>query len=350
MAPHKQSDLTPIRIRGKRRGTPAEKWHHGKRRKQELQKRPTTPERFAVTSPDVSTARPRERKRRDTGNESPLEQLPAEVIQLIFEYSANIDLPLTSRSLASTLSKSKHLQQQLTSEILELVLGHGTAATKIELGRATRLLNSRFVTWRFFTTWLRSHVATRSQYDCDPTERSHHVDHLTRLWASLQPANGLLPPKKLLCPSTGFTQETTNFLAILAHGIEDLANMDPAYGELAYEGLVMAIREHNIEVVSLMLKMGVAVVTETLRIAVAECGCNEDIVRMLLRCPGHIAETHMSLSHPDSQHADDEGAVDLLDPEIWAWADKAQEQGNQKGLWLIAELRSAQQRKRTSAT
>ena len=107
MAHSKEDALTPIRIRGKRRGMPAEKWHYGKRRNPELQKRPTPLER--TTPPGTALRISSTRRRRDTA-ESPLERLPSEVTQIIFEYSANIELPLTSRALALTLSKSQHLQ------------------------------------------------------------------------------------------------------------------------------------------------------------------------------------------------------------------------------------------------
>lgn len=340
MAPPKHDTLTPIRIRGKRRGTPAEKWHHGKRRKQELQKRLTPSDLASSATPHTSTSRPRERKRRDAGEESRLELLPAEVIQLIFEYSANIDLPLVSRTLASKLSKSQHLQHQLVSEILRPVLGHASAPAKADLCRATRLLNSKFVTWQFFTSWLRSHVASNG----DSNEAADDLSHWVNAWASLEPLSALLPPKKLLSPPNGYTQETVDFLAVLAHGVDDLPRRDPAYGELAYDGLVQAVREDRAGVVSQMLKMGVQVSTETLRVAVAECGCNEDIICMLLCRPDNDDRTQMSSSLPET-HGTGAGAIDLLDPEIWAWADKAERQGNKRGEWLVAELRNVQQQR-----
>ncbi|KAK4507306.1 hypothetical protein PRZ48_001041 [Zasmidium cellare] len=349
MARPKEDTLTPIRIRGKRRGTPAEKWHHGKRRNPELQKRRTPQEKTSsATSSATSPSRPRKRRRRDAG-ESALERLPAEVTQMIFEYSSNIDLPLTSRALASTLSKSQHLQHQLATEILLPVLGNTTAA-RAELSRATRLLNSRFMTWPFFVAWLRSHVAAHSQPSGDSGESPDDLGHAIRLWSSLGPSPGLLPPKKLLDPVNGFTQESCNLLAVLAHGVRDLPRKDAAYGELAYEGLIKAIKEANKDVVSLMLGMGVVASTETLKAAVTEGGCNEDIVRMLLYQPGHNDPTNMSSSRSETQGNGEEGTIDLLDPEVWAWAEEAQKQGSQKGEWLVAELRNAQQRRNESET
>ncbi|KAF2173121.1 hypothetical protein M409DRAFT_49609 [Zasmidium cellare ATCC 36951] len=350
MARPEQDTLTPIRIRGKRRGTPAEKWHYGKRRNPQLQKRRTPLDQtMSGTTPATSPTRPRKRRRRDTA-ESPLERLPAEVTQIIFEYSANIELPLTSRALALTLSKSQHLQHQLTTETLQPVLGNTATPTKAELCRATRLLNSRFVTWPFFRAWLRSHVAAHSQPSGDSGESSDDLDHAIRLWASLGPSPSLLPPKKLLDPVNGFTQECCTLLAVLAHSVRDLPRKDPAYGELAYEGLIKAIKTEHEDVVSLMLRMGVVASTETLRMAVTEGGCNEDIVRMLLYRPSRNQQTHLSSSRSETE-GDGEGTLDLLDPEIWAWAEEAQKQGSRrKGEWLVAELRYAQQRRSESET
>lgn len=337
--------LTPIRIRGKRHGTPAEKWHYGKRRKPELQKRLTPLDQLpSATSPATSSVISRRRRRRDS-EESPLERLPVEVIQLIFEYSANIELPLTSRALALTLSKSQHLQHQLATEVLQPVLGNKMTVAKAELFRATRLLNSRFVTWRFFTLWLGSHMEAHPQPGGDPGEDFDELANATRLWTSLGPSPSLLPPKKLLDPVDRFTQESCNLLAVLAHGVQHLPRQDAAYGELAYEGLLKAIKGANKEATSLLLGLGVVASTETLRVAVTQGGCEEDVVRMLLYQPRHNEQTHMSSSRSETQGDNDEGTIDLLDPEIWAWAEEAQKLGSEKGEWLVAELRNAQQRK-----
>lgn len=351
MIHRKEDTLTPVRIRGKRRGTPAEKWHYGKRRKPELQKR-LTPLEDTTSATDQATSPmlPRKRMRTDI-RDTPLERLPAEVLQLIFEYSANIELPLTSRALASKLSKSQHLQHQLATEVLQPVLGNNTAtAAKTDLCRATRLLNSRFVTWRFFTLWLRSHVEAPPQPDGDAGDGPDELANAIRSWASLGPSPSLLPPKKLLDPVNGFTQETCNLLAVLAYGVQYLPQQDPAYGEVAYEGLLKAIKETREDAVALLLELGVVPSTETLRVAVTEGGCKEAIVLMLLHQPGRNEQAFISSSHFETHGDGDAGAVDLLDPEIWAWAEEAQKQGSERGEWLVAELRNAQQRKGSPET
>ncbi|CAK4031481.1 Hypothetical predicted protein [Lecanosticta acicola] len=337
-SPH-DTALTHVKVRGKRHGRSAEKFHTGKRRRIELQKRHSTSAHLPAESSRPTSLKSRKRKQSsDSHEETPLEKLPAEVLQQIFDHSANIELPLVSRQLLFKLSKSQHLQHHLTSRILAPVLGHpNTEVTARDLSDATRLLNSRFVTWDFFAFWLRNQPEAGS-IASRPSVDSADVEY-RQLWSALAPTPDLLPPKKLLFPP--FTQDKVEFLAVLAQGIRDVAANDASYGEVAYNGLVAAIQSAQPEMISMLLGMGVNVDTELLRIAVTEAGCNEDIVRMLIEHSGH--DNNESASHAGTRCVS--GSIDLLDPALWAWAEKATEAKAGKGEWLVVQLRGAQQRK-----
>ncbi|SMR42398.1 unnamed protein product [Zymoseptoria tritici ST99CH_1E4] len=269
-----------------------------------------------------STSRTRKRRRRDVPR-SLLEEMPAEVVQLIFEYSTNVDLPLTSTLMARKLRKSAYLQRQLTDRLLDPVLGFEDAtqtAPHAVLTDATRLLNSRFMTFGFFQAWLQSRSAFTSvasggdQSSAEPTWSTK--------WSALCPSPGLLPPDKLL--RSPFSADKVGFLKVFADQMNNIVERDPAYGEIAYEGLMHAIQEQQLDVVTILLSLGLRPSTELLRVAVTEAGCDEDLVRLL------------------AGHVEPEDSVDLLDPVLWAWAEKARANGNAKGDWLIAFLRELQ--------
>lgn len=317
--------LTPLRIRGKRRGAPSEKWNAGKRRRPELQKRQTSVD---ITKADESrSAKLRLRKSRQSDNDSPLETLPVEVLQEIFEYAGNVDLAVVSRQLAAKLSKSHHLQYGLTTRLLEPVLdsADGSEPSAAELHAATRLLDSRFMTWRFFTTWL------RRQTNVALTDTSDDEPNWNELWTALRPDPALLPPRKLFLPP--FTTEKVSFMSLLLQNVNDITLLDASYGEIAYEGLVAAIQSDMPDLVFLFLGVGLNSDTELLRTAV-EAGCNQEIVQMLID------------SDAARQRAAgrSKGEVDLLDPAIWAWAEHARKHGNDRGEWLISYLQARQRK------
>lgn len=330
--------LTAVRVRGKRcAAVPEEKWPTGKRRNPALQKRPVSVDQPRTN--EQLSSRSRRQKQKSLEDESPLERLPAEVLQQVFEYSANIELPLVSRELAAKLSKSNHLQQQLTTRILSVVLGHPSASAK-ELASATRLLNSKFMTWEFFTTWLKAQVISTGLVNVP--EGPWDAASATEAWLALQPPLALLPPKKLL--SSPFNQEKVRFLEVLGRNIDDLAGLDASYGELGHECLFIAVRDAQQELVSLLLSMGLAPSTELLRVAVTESDCNKDIVRLLVSAAG---DGHRQLPSESERSAD---IVDLLDPVLWAWADEARRRGDKKGEWLLGHLKRAQRRRNSDHT
>ena len=140
----------------------------------------------------------------------------------------------------------------------------------------------------------------------------------------------MLPPQKLL--TAPFTQDKIEFFQLIAWtGIPDKSTTfhlkipdDLAYRDAVQEGLEQAVAQGAADVLSVFWSVGAQPYTETLRSAVTEAGCNEKIVKSIVgRVLSHIHE-------PTS--------VDLLDPAIWAWADKARAK---EGKWLMELLRKS---------
>lgn len=319
------SSMTPVRIRGKRSATPMEKWNHGKQRKT-IQSRTPSERSSSVlsSSSDAKSSRRRERKQPHP-HLSRLEVLPTEILHAIFEFSANPDMPLASPRLASQLD-SRHLYHELTSRILQPVI-EDRAGSKAELKNAMRLMNSKFFTWQFFKEWLRAEFEARGLLqewqDADPPTDATPVQ--AELWARwswnrLRPHIRLSPPKKLL--KGPFTEDKVRFLTFVTSTFrDDQDQLDPLYLELARDGLEQAITEGAEEALPSFWTLGLQTDTELLRLAVIHAGCKKEIVRRLLT----RAKVH----------------VNFLDPDLWSWADKARMSGDERGPWLMAQLKRA---------
>lgn len=333
--------MTPIKIRGKRGAAQAEKWGAGKRRKlgRDVSMALSDCRSSAASSVFRALNTPAPRKRKQVERQlSKIEQLPTEILQDIFYFSANVNLALASPSLQTQLS-SQHVYLQHTSRVLQPVLDDDRScfyrdddvanvchalgwSSNDERRAATRLLSCKFVTWDFFRRWLEEKwEATGKPW---PVPRGSSEEY-AELWVALGPSVVLLPPRKVL---TGpWTHDQICFLRMFARGLrcEDLASIDSVSGEVAYEGLVQAVTEGSKEAVETLLSLGQAMSpdTELMRKAVIDSGCNEDIVRALVEAAGRR----------------DPSRLDLLDPALWSWAEKARASGNEKGKWLMDYLK-----------
>lgn len=334
--------MTPIKVRGKRGAAKAEKWHAGKKRKAFRDSNPASPARgfhtVSAASSMASVPSSRKHKRRQF-QLSKLEELPTEILQDIFYYSANLDLALASPGLQAQLS-SPHVFLKHACRTLQPVLGRagGDVADDSVLSAAARLLNCRFMTWDFFKLWLDEQWESRQLPD-STSPGSHTAHEYRRLWLLLEPCCGLLPPRKLL--HGPWTEDKINFLSVLSLKIEDLPAVSPVHGEVAHEGLVQAVTESSEAAVCWLLSMSLRSDTELLRRAVIDHGCNKAIVNALVgqslkhyHSGEHNSEVTRSPSH--AKHA---SAIDFLDPALWAWADKARLAGHSNGEWLMALLR-----------
>ncbi|TKA27566.1 hypothetical protein B0A50_04397 [Salinomyces thailandicus] len=320
------ASLTPIRIRGKRTGTKAEKGLIGKRRKVLKTSSSSTYPHGAEPPVDLSS---RKRKRRER-QLSRIEELPTEILQDIFYLAGNLNLALVSPSLQSQLS-STHVYLAHTSRTLRPVLGplqEEDRANVSELSAASRLMSCRFFTWSFFKQWLaQSHHKMEDQH---ATSSSNAAEEYTALWRSLEPRHGLLPPLKVL--HGPWTSDKVEFLGVMASSGEDLAAINPVHGETAYEGLGQAISEQSELAVRHMLRLQLNPDTELLRQAVIKDGCNREIVEALV---GRAMRQMQSSAGPPQRTCD----IDFLDPVLWAWAERARGSGDERGDWLSALLK-----------
>lgn len=313
--------MTPIRIRGKKTATAAEKWNAGKKRK--VVEYSTLSRRSAsVASGSSATDSPTRRKRKRIESVSRLEQLPSEILQAIFVFSTNPDLPIASPRLASQLD-SHHLRHEITTRVLEAVIGGSGAG--MELANATRLMNSKFFTWSFLTAWLDAEAQIRDI----PGPR-----FAQNIWLQLRPHTQLLPPKKVL---TGpFTEENVLLLELFtmtgAFSSETTDSIFPLYRELARRGADEAVADGSTKALSKLFAFGVTPDTELLRLAVIDEGCDQKIVTCILR-----------RATMDGNKCYD---VDLLDASIWSWAERARADGNEKGPWLISQLKERNRARR----
>ena len=322
---------TPIRTRGKR-GAPKEvKWHSGKRRKV-LQAGSATPsERASSTrsTPSAEGSLSHRHRRKQSPELSKLEQLPTEVLQTIFEFSVNLDLPLVSPRLASQLA-SKHLYHSLTSIVLDRDFEHGGWANE-NIQPAMRLMNSRFFSWSFFRSWLHEECERRNlqsewekAYGPDGDERRPREKE-EWIWYKLHPSACLPPPVKLL--RGPFTQDKTQFLNFLLCSLrEDTQGLYPFYIERAREGLQQAVSAGCADALHCFWGLDLWPDTDLLRAAVMDSGCDKNVVCSLV---------NREMYHRKSGSTD----TNLLDPALWSWAEKAQANGNNKGRWLKELLR-----------
>lgn len=265
------------------------------------------------------------------------------MVQAIFVQSGNLALPLSSPDLVAQLS-GRQLQWELTCNTLSLVVSPSddtvTNATSTELSDATRLLNSRFMTWKFFQSWLDHESDARNLDISEPRVSSDEPWHsrYADIWVALRPSSRLsLPTKIVRGPWTG---DRISFLKTFSLYPDACSTpLDGIVAEVAHEGFEQAIEEQCLEVIKLLRKLQVRPDQELLRKAVIDHGCDKSIVLYLLqwfvvdimrRNIAAATNTASTILRPE---------VDFLDPMLWAWTEKAKAVGDAKGEWLTAILR-----------
>ena len=263
---------------------------------------------------------------------SRLESLPTEMLQSIFEYSANVELPLVSPRLASQLA-SGVLHHQITSQILHEILNDQHAkASASSVVSAQRLMNSRFFTWSFFTRWLYSEFERQALLDewrgamGEDADTSNNLQLQEWIWYRLHPSPALPPPMKLL--RRPFTEDTVQFVKFMVNSFrEEPETLGFLYREAVQEGLQQVVEDGVGHALNAFFSLGAQIDTELLRKAVIDSGCEEEVVRRLITRTIHLTTAVVD--------------VDFLDPALWSWADKAKARGDRKGPWLIEQLKSA---------
>jgi hypothetical protein len=334
------SDKTAIRIRGKRSGTKCEKWHAGKLRRHVKLRAETTRTSVSASPRSKQHHRPTKRRRLDL---SALEQLPTELVQAIFVQSGNLALPMSSPDLVAQLS-GRSLQWELTCDALSHVMSqsgeNAASATSTELADATRLLNTRFMSWSFFQSWLDHESDVRSLDISEPRVASDELwqSRYADIWVALRPSSRLsLPTKTVRGP---WTVERISFLKVFSLYPDACHTpLDGIVAEVAYEGFEHAVEEQCLEVIKLLRNLQVRPDQELLRKAVIDRGCDKSIVLYLLQWfVVDIMRWNITLA-TDAASMISRPEVDFLDPMLWAWTKKAKAVGEPKGEWLTAILR-----------
>ena len=289
---------------------------------------------------------------------TPLESLPAEILQLIFTISLNPSLPASSLPLSKTLSSFTQLQRSLFLSAFVPSIPptpwlphslhshpHYTAAAQ------TLLLNQRWLTYDFI-------ISTLGSPDQD-TPQSRWPDRLLCNSRTLMPRKLLSPP---------WDDGKTAFLGLLLRSGANIDDVHSTDMELASSSLLQACKAGNADVVQTLVNktyqgtcctlygdyratgvrymtttsndlketgeaegvqwekglrhyraegswvMGVVPTTEHLRAAVLEGGCVSEVVLALCNAEGCEIDKH--------------------DPGVWRWISERKEIGIRKGEWL----------------
>ncbi|KAK6433220.1 hypothetical protein LTR95_010605 [Oleoguttula sp. CCFEE 5521] len=133
----------------------------------------------AATTAIVSNVNPRAKRTKTHRTMSPLELLPTEVLQDMFECSGNPSLPLASEELRSKLSSERMFMRMLTKVLEPLRVRYAQRPTEAEFGAASQLVNAKLFTLERCKAWLDQHAddtpddsAAQPTPAADPMSRS----------------------------------------------------------------------------------------------------------------------------------------------------------------------------------
>ncbi|KAF2689578.1 hypothetical protein K458DRAFT_358454 [Lentithecium fluviatile CBS 122367] len=316
-------DLTPVRIRGKKRKAPTVPAANTQSStSSQLSKRPRT----------LKTSKLVRSKRKTVVAAMPtLRGLPQELLEMIFLYSMNPSLPRASPDLGRKLTS-----QAVTMEFVMRSFFH-TVEHKVVNTRERKitsdpiiqseLLACRFFTWNFFLDYVKKAHSTLITQRGKIWEKAG-VDvpgpkDFDGLWpyrftriTYLSFAEGFHVPEKLL--HGPWSEDKASLLYVLVSLGGEIDWQGTMAGETAKEGLREAIAEKNeraVAALSVLLGVTQALDTRTLRYAVIDCGCNIHIVRHLLFNAQILHETAAK------------GVLNFHDPKLWQWADSHEGKG-----------------------
>lgn len=322
-------DLTPVRIRGKKRKPPDQ----------------VLPISKSVThsKPQLPTHTKRRRKEKKQKVATPampnLEGLPQELLEIIFLYSENIALPTCSPSLGRKLSSHAVTMEMTMRSFYHTVDHKSTARDRARTSdpvKQTRLLSRRFFTWDYFLKYVAraesTQIKSRGTAWKETSLVTPGIKDFDGLWPGgftkipyLGFADTFYIPQKLL--QGPWTDDKASFLYVLV-AFGGRVNWSDLSGEKAKGGIRSAIQEENERAVAaLAVLLGVPniLTTEMLRYAVIDCGCNFSILR------------HLLFNAQIGAASAPEGILNFLDPQLWTWAERYPE----KGIVLKDMLRKA---------
>ncbi|KZF20801.1 hypothetical protein L228DRAFT_240551 [Xylona heveae TC161] len=291
-------------------------------------------------------ARPRKRRRKI--RISPLESLPPEILQLIFFYAMNLDLPLASPRLASLLS-SEHVYTKLCLSVFRGCWDEPQDVPGDELGQLqSRILECRWLTLELLRKCERKYysfllenkkqqlgIQGEGEQEALDAHLSMHpprvpwidcgitVDEYRYLWPIIAWENFSLPERLLRGP---WAQEKVILLYKLCLGGAYIDWKDSNRGEFISQGLIEAIQEGNataVRVITLLMPVLGDGATDMLKQAVIESDCNREVVKALI-----AADQSSSLP-----------CIQWGDADLWRWATARRDEGVEKGFWLLDILR-----------
>ncbi|KAF2116946.1 ribosomal protein L14-domain-containing protein [Lophiotrema nucula] len=323
-------ELTPVRIRGKRRkpGTTVP----AKRSAPTSQASSALPA-FSKPAKRLKTTTAKQSKKTIISAMPSLQGLPQELLEIIFLESMNISLPRASpelghklsspaitmtfvmRSFFSTVDHKANIQQKHLAPALDPTI----VATQ------SQLLTCRFFDWSFFLSYVQK--AHDALVWAQTGVAVPGVEAFEGLWpfrfalkiTYLAFAEGFQIPEKLL--HGPWTAAKANLLYVLVSLSGEIDWHASLAGEVAKEGLRQAIRERNeraVAALSVLVGIQREIGTEMLRYAILECGCELEVVR-------HLLFNAQILARKTRREV-----LDFYDAEIWAWTDgKGQAKGPQ---------------------
>ncbi|KAF2131163.1 hypothetical protein P153DRAFT_337488 [Dothidotthia symphoricarpi CBS 119687] len=305
-------DLTPIRIRGKRKPPTA----------------PPTAKHQLFPTPPATTQPPSKRQKTKKKNVPKpamptLQGLPQELLEIIFLYSMNISLPRCCPSLGRKLSS-----RAITLEYTMRLFFHTINQKRFHLKRKTSsiaalqspLLSCRFFTWDFFLAYVAkaqdARIDMRGKFWYDVTLPVPGIECFDGLVPTkfglvnyLGFAERFFVPDKLLCGPWTDGKVALLYVLVSWHGQIDWEGS--LAGEVAKRGIRGAFKEGNqraVAALAVLLGVAKAIDTNMLTSAAIDSRCNINIFRHLL----FNAQINRQISS---------ATLDFLDPALWAVAD-----------------------------
>ncbi|KAI9846048.1 MAG: hypothetical protein M1838_001410 [Thelocarpon superellum] len=294
------SNLTPIKIRGKRRQVG----------KDQLPKKKTPSAPASRRLSPLNGSREHQRKRPParlprTKLLSPLERLPTELLQRIFLLSMNLELPFVSR----------HVNRDLSSTYVFLNCALHAFQPALIGGAPDAALQSAVLSRKWMTQQLWREL--RPQLEHSKGEKYRFA------------SDAQIPTKILQGPSISprDADARASFLAdLVAHGAQ-VDWMGTTAGEVATAGLYDAIQQGHVEYVGLLVGDGVnvPVTVDVVRWAVMHVDFSRGVVQSLIAAA-------LSNLRPDK-------CADILeDPVLREWATQQRDAGNPDGQWYLQAL------------
>ncbi|CBX93025.1 hypothetical protein IAQ61_008754 [Plenodomus lingam] len=323
-------DLTPIKIRGKKRKHSALSLHQKVQSTAQLSSQTTaTQSTYTAKRPK----RPKVKKPTATPAMPTLQGLPQELLEIIFLQSMNIALPRCSPTLGRKLS-SRKVTMDFTMQSFFQTVDHKTHYRDRnrncigDAGLQSEVIASRFFTFDFFLAYVhRAHdalIKLRGKAWKETGVRVMGVEVFEGLWpykfnqiSYLGFAEGFHIPEKLL--HGPWTQDKASLLYVLVSLSGEIDWEGSMAGEVAKTGIKEALREGNeyaVAALAVLLGIAKAISTDILRYAVIQCDCPINMLR-------HLLFNAQILGHYMSRET-----LDFHDPKLWAWADAHGERGN----------------------